>query len=106
MIHFKSSREKQLKQFTLIRPHLSVLRYSVDPGETGIAVGCIARLRPGGLLKRDDIEVRSFEQLHCGLTLSPSDELISNIISIQVSPTNLQETEEQLVNQSIHNPVL
>jgi hypothetical protein len=75
-----------------------VFRYSVEPGETGIAVGCVVRLRPDGLLRRDDVGVQSVDQLHSGLTLGPSEELIGNIIRLQVpARTDLQETDDQQV---------
>lgn len=73
-------------------------RYSVDPGDTGIGLGCVVRVRPGQL-SRDDIEVTRIEQLNCPLSLGPGEELVSNIVEIRLlsnavdnnsSPTSMQ----------------
>ena len=57
-------------------------RYSVEPGDTGVGLGCVVRVRPGQL-SRDDIEVTRIEQLNCPLSLGPGEELVSNIVEIR-----------------------
>lgn len=63
-----------------------MVRYSVDPGDTGVGLGCVVRLCPGQLA-RDDIEVNRVDQLDSGLTLGHTDELVSNVVEIRTHNT-------------------
>jgi len=61
-----------------------VVSYSVEPGESGVAVGCVLRFAPNQRLTRDDVLVSRVEQLDSSLTLGVSEELLSNVINITV----------------------
>ena len=66
--------------------HSSFLcRYSVDPGELDIPVGCVLRAMPDTLC-RDEVEVERLDQLDGALQLEDNEELVSHIIKL--SPTN------------------
>ena len=61
-----------------------VVSYSVEPGESGVTVGCVLRFAPDQRLTRDDVLVSRVEQLDSSLTLGVSEELLSNVINITV----------------------
>ena len=67
----------------------------MDPGDSGIAIGCVFRMSPNKL-ERDELQVQRIEQLDCSLTLGPGEELISNIIEIRPSGN---VDDERLVSQ-------
>ena len=56
-------------------------RYSVDPGDLDIPVGCVFRALPG-TLTRDEVDVERLDQLDGVLQLQDNEELVSHIIRI------------------------
>jgi len=56
----------------------------VEPGDSGVALGCVLRLCPEQPLNSDDVQVSRVEQLDCSLTMAVNEELLSNVIGINV----------------------
>ena len=70
-----------------------VLSYSVEPGDSGVALGCVLRFAPAQQLTRDDVLVSRVEQLDSSLTLGVSEELLSNIINITTSLSDVAQVQ-------------
>ena len=77
-----------------------VLSYSVEPGDSGVALGCVLRFAPAQqltrddvLVTRDDVLVSRVEQLDSSLTLGVSEELLSNIINITTSLSDVAQVQ-------------
>ena len=64
-------------------------RYSVDPGNTGIPVGCVIRCLPDVTL-RGMFSVEKVDQLSGILPLEPNEELVSNIIKVTHEDANFK----------------
>jgi len=74
-----------------------VVSYAVEPGDSGLSVGCVLRLSPAEPINRDDVQVTRVEQLDSSLTLDFNEELLSNIIRInaqQVCSIGQQFTDQ------------
>ena len=69
----------------------------MEPGDSGVDIGCVLRLAPEQRLGRDDVQVSRIEQLDSSLTLAVNEELLSNIVSISVVAVNVT----QVLNQAI-----
>ncbi len=66
-------------------PWLCGCRYSVDPGDLDVAIGCVFRALPN-TVERDEINVERLDQLNGALQLEDNEELVSHII--HVFPSN------------------
>ena len=60
-------------------------RFSVDPGDLDIPVGCVIRAFPGSI-RRDGLDVERIEQINASLTLDDNEELVSHIVSLKFDP--------------------
>ena len=65
--------------------HYTVSRYSTDPGDINIPIGCVVRALPD-TITADMIKVKCLSQLDEQITLEDGEELVSHIV--QLVPTD------------------
>ena len=60
-------------------------RFSVDPGDVEIPIGCVIRAIEDSGLSREDFTVTSVSQLDGELHLNGSEELIGHVIHLEIT---------------------
>lgn len=60
-------------------------RYNVDPGDTGIDVGCVVQVH-NGQLSRQDLEIIRVNQIDVDPSLlDDNEQLVSNVLQVRMS---------------------
>lgn len=77
----------------------------MEPGDIELPVGCVVRALPGSLPGRDVLDVEPLNQLHNVLTLGDNEELVSQIIRISTTGTDMEDIQVTIesISDVAHN---